>query len=70
MNKQKNNFIAQSTLEYAVVIVVVVGALLAMFGFLNRHIQGSWRQSADTFGGGRQFGTRVFNTGVTTATDY
>jgi uncharacterized protein (UPF0333 family) len=40
----------QSTLEYAVLIAVVVGALLAMQIYMKRGIQGKLRQSADQIG--------------------
>ena len=59
--KRKNKLIGQSILEYTVVIIVVVAALMAMFGLLNRHIQGSWREAADTFGQGRQFADGVLD---------
>jgi hypothetical protein len=53
--KKLNNFIGQSTLEYIVVIMIVAAALMAMFGFLKRHVQGGYRVSADSIGEGRQY---------------
>lgn len=51
----------QSTLEYAVVIAVVVGALLAMQVYIKRGIQGKLRQSSDDIG-------EQFSPGYTTGT--
>ncbi|MBU2221110.1 MAG: hypothetical protein KJ722_00695 [Candidatus Omnitrophica bacterium] len=53
--KKQNSLRGQSTIEYAVVIIIVVAALMAMFGFLKRHIQGGYRESADSIGAGRQY---------------
>lgn len=41
---------AQSTLEYAVIITVVLAGLLAMQKYINRGIQGKLRSSADNIG--------------------
>ena len=41
---------AQSTLEYAVIIVCLVAALLAMSVYLKRSVQGNLRKSADQLG--------------------
>ncbi len=40
----------QSTLEYAVVIAVIVGALLATQVYIKRGIQGRFKQSSDDIG--------------------
>ena len=40
----------QSTLEYAVLIAVVVGALIAMQIYLKQRVQGKLRSSADELG--------------------
>lgn len=40
----------QSTLEYAVIIAVVVGALLAMQAYMKRGVEGKLRGSADSIG--------------------
>lgn len=45
--KQKKG---QSTLEYAVLIVIVIGAMLSMSQFIKRGIQGRLRSSADDIG--------------------
>jgi hypothetical protein len=41
---------AQSTLEYAIVIAVVVAALLAMQIYMKRGVQGKLHESADQIG--------------------
>lgn len=41
---------AQSTLEYALLISVVVGGLLTMQNYLKRSVQGRLRASADEIG--------------------
>lgn len=43
------------TLEYAVVIVIVIAALLVMSVYIRRAVCGRMRSSADVFGGGRQY---------------
>lgn len=40
----------QSTLEYAVLIVVIIAALIAMQVYLKRGIQGRVRESSDQIG--------------------
>lgn len=41
---------AQSTLEYAVIIAVIVGALIAMQVYIKRGIQGRFREASDQIG--------------------
>lgn len=53
--KNQNNNLGQSIIEYLIVIVIVVAALLAMTGLLKRKVQANFRESADAFGEGRQF---------------
>jgi Flp pilus assembly pilin Flp len=43
------------SIEYAVLIVVLASAVVGMSVYMKRAISGRWRQSADTFGQGRQF---------------
>ena len=45
----------QSILEYALIIAVIVGALIAMQIFLKRSVQGKLRDSIDDIGGGGQY---------------
>ena len=50
LNNRKR-FSAQLAVEYAMVIAILVGALLAMQIYLKRSIQGNLRGSADEIGG-------------------
>lgn len=43
------------SLEYAILIVTLVAALLAMGVYLRRSICSKLRQAGDTFGYGRQY---------------
>lgn len=40
----------QSTLEYGILIAVIVGALIAMSVYMKRSLQGKFRSSADDIG--------------------
>jgi Flp pilus assembly pilin Flp len=40
----------QSTLEYAVLIVVIIGALLAMQAYIKKGVQGRLKSAADDIG--------------------
>ncbi|MGA2775806.1 MAG: hypothetical protein ABSE81_07100 [Candidatus Omnitrophota bacterium] len=46
---------AQSVFEYAIIIILMVAALIAIGKFLQRSLQGRYRQSADTFSSGEQY---------------
>lgn len=46
LRKQK----AQSTLEYAVLIIIVIGALLAIQNYIKRGVSGRLRQASDDIG--------------------
>ena len=46
---------AQSTLEYAVLIIVVAAALFAMQAYFKRGVQGKMRDTADNIGGGAMY---------------
>jgi Flp pilus assembly pilin Flp len=51
VNRQTGKLKAgQSTLEYAVLIVVIIAALIAVQVYLKRGIQGRMRQSSDQIG--------------------
>ncbi len=60
----------QSTLEYAVLIVVIIAALIAMQVYLKRGIQGRMRESSDQIGDqfspGYTVSNRVTQTASTT----
>lgn len=43
------------SIEYAVLVVVVVAAVVGMAVYLKRAFSGRWRDAADTFGHGRQY---------------
>jgi len=60
----KLNKRAQSTLEYGIVIAVVVAALIAMQIYFKRGIQGKLKQSTDDIGS--QFSPGQTNISVTT----
>ena len=61
LNKRK----AQSTLEYGVVIAVIVAGLVAMQTYIKRGVQGRLRQASDDIG--EQF-SPGYTTGTTTTT--
>ena len=46
---------AQVTLEYAMIVGILVAALLGMSIYIKRSISGRWRESADAIGFGRQY---------------
>lgn len=56
----------QSTLEYAVLIVVIIAALIAMQVYLKRGIQGRMRESSDQIG--EQFSPGITTSNITTNT--
>jgi hypothetical protein len=53
MTRKRNK--GMFSLEYAVVIIVIIAALLAMSVYIRRAVCGRLRGSADVFGGGRQY---------------
>jgi len=50
--KRKKGFL---TLEYVILFVVIVAALLTMSVYLKRALSGKWRSAGDVFGFGRQY---------------
>lgn len=44
------------SMEYAVMVVVIVGACLGMSMYVQRALAGRWRGVGDAFGHGRQYG--------------
>lgn len=46
---------AMSTIEYAMLIAIVVAALIGMQFYLRRAVCGHWKQSGDAIGFGRQY---------------
>jgi Flp pilus assembly pilin Flp len=57
---------AQSTLEFALLVVAVAAALIAMDIYLKRGIQGKLRQSADELG--QQYAPGNTSSSITTET--
>jgi len=51
MKRQK----AFTVLEYCLLIIVIVAALLLMQVYLRRALVGKWKSAADTIGFGRQW---------------
>jgi len=58
----------QSTLEYALIIAVVAGALIAMQVYIKRGVQGKLKSTADEIGEQYSPGYTTSNTVTTTAT--
>ena len=52
----------QTTLEYIVLIIIVLGALLAIQHYLKRGLQGRWKAAMDDMGD--QYDPRVANSSV------
>ena len=44
-----------SAIEYVVMIIIIIGAMLLIQKYLLRGIAGKWRDVGDTWGYGRQF---------------
>ena len=49
---------AQSSIEYMIVIIFVIGAILVFQKYIARAISGRWKTVGDSFGSGRQFDPR------------
>ena len=66
INNRLKNKKGQSTLEYAILIIIIIGALLSIQVYIKRGIQGRLRQSTDDIGDqfsvGNQNETRVTRT--------
>ncbi len=58
---------AQSTLEYAILIAVVVGALIGMQTYVKRGLQGRLQEATDQVGGQFEPGTTSSTSRVVTA---
>jgi len=55
---------AQSTMEYAILIIIIIGALLSIQVYIKRGVQGRLRSAADDIG--EQFSVGNTNTAVRT----
>ncbi len=53
----------QSTVEYVVLIIVVIGVFIAMQSYFKRGLQGRWKSALDDFG--EQYDPQVMNSDVT-----
>ncbi len=58
----KNKKRAQSSVEYTVLIIVILGAFLGMQNYFKRGMQGRWKAAVDDLGD--QYDTRFANTSV------
>jgi len=58
----------QSTLEYAVLIVVIIGALLTIQTYIKRGVQGRMKQATDDIGD--QFSGVGYQNGLKTVTSF
>lgn len=56
----------QGTLEYAILIAIIVGALIAMSVYIKRGVQGRLRQASDDIG--EQFSPGYTTSNITTNT--
>ncbi len=68
MRECKFNARGQSTLEYAIIIMVVVGALLAMQIYMKRGLEGKLKDSSDNIGAQYSAGNVSSSHTTTTAT--
>ena len=65
MKRSRNRSKAQSTLEYVVLIAVVVGAILGVQQYVRRAVEGRGKQSADQIGEQWSSGDSAYNLRVT-----
>jgi len=64
MRNRRRKF--QSTLEYATLITIVIGALLWMKGWMQKGLQGKFRTVGDSFG--QQFSDKTKSTSYVNST--
>jgi len=50
MFRQLNKIKAQSTVEYAILIIIIIGALLSIQVYIKRGVQGRLKSAADDIG--------------------
>lgn len=58
-NRPGRRFRGQSTVEFAVLIIIVLGAFIASQNYFKRAIQGQWKEAVD--GLGDQYDPRAAN---------
>ena len=51
MNRRRGSL----SLEYAILIAIIVAALVGMSFYFQRALNGKWREAGDSFGFGRQY---------------
>ncbi len=73
INNRLKNKKGQSTLEYAILIVIIIGALLSIQVYIKRGVQGRLKQSTDDIGdqfsvGNQNAVTRTTTSSVTNQT--
>jgi len=56
----------QTILEYTVIFIIILGALIAMKDYIKRGIQGRWRTATDDFG--EQYDPTALNSDMRYAT--
>lgn len=61
---RKPNNKAQTFIEYSLIIVCVIGALITMQHYIKRALQGGWRNAADQIGD--QYDPKHASGGITT----
>ena len=54
---------AQSTVEYAILIIIILGVFIAMQQYIKRGFQGRWKTTMDDFG--EQYDPRLVNSEIT-----
>jgi len=59
LNKMKKG---QTTIEYILLLVIVIGSFIAIQNYLKRGMQGRWRDAVDTLGD--QYDPRYANTSI------
>lgn len=67
MRKRNVNIKGQSTLEYAIIITVVIGALLAMQIYMKRGLEGKLKDSTNNIGD--QYSAGKITSAYTTTTN-
>lgn len=56
------------TIEYGLLIVVIISAILGMLIYMKRAINSKWRETGDSFGFGRQYEPGPKGTKITEST--
>jgi len=62
MFRRRQRTIAQSTLEYMVLIIVAIGAFLGVQNYFKRGVAGRWKSAVDDLGD--QYDPRLTNSSI------